>query len=563
MNDQNETKIKQIGDYVFDFNKNIGSGYSSKVYLGENLKNKQIVAIKVISSRTYTSPIQRSLLKNEISILLRIDHPHLLKVYEISQSANNTYIVTEYCNGGNLEHEMKKTELTLPKVLAILRQISLGIKALHDKKIIHRDLKPANILIHDNVYKLADFGFALIEDQIESIIQRFNVGTPLYMAPEILQNNQYSEKSDIWALGIMSYELIFNCIPPFRADIRIFHEDIQKKSLTIDIQYQAIVKQLLLGMLQMEPNIRDNINQILHYLSQETPETISPRISQPYIKIAYNFVQSNQSSPLSTPKQLQSPIQNQRIKYHNKVQSHKKAQTFDSVKFLNFNKLQEIQNKLNSVSNFNTMEDHPKFISNTSTKNKIPFNHEQIGQFSTECSFSALNNNNSNNTNKKQNTQKLKIQQPQLPAIVLPTYNFCIFLENIINTMDCSTEQKQKCNFLFRKLLAIKAKAFYSFAPKTIKESLGQWMNQLSIYYETVQHNLNFTLDNTFQIFFNSQLEDQGKLLSMYLVSLMNQIILKEENSDFQILIDILQENVKHQNDPFLFARKWALNQLQ
>lgn len=56
-------------------------------------------------------------------------------------------------------------------------------------EIIHRDLKPANILIHENKYKLADFGFALIEDQFESIIKRFNVGTPLYMAPEILFNN--------------------------------------------------------------------------------------------------------------------------------------------------------------------------------------------------------------------------------------------------------------------------------------------------------------------------------------------------------------------------------------
>lgn len=102
-------------------------------------------------------------------------------------------------------------------------------------EIIHRDLKPANILIHQNVYKLADFGFALIEDQIESIIKRFNVGTPLYMAPEILLKNQYSEKSDIWALGIMTYELIFKSIPPYKADIKVFHKDILKKCQNLDL----------------------------------------------------------------------------------------------------------------------------------------------------------------------------------------------------------------------------------------------------------------------------------------------------------------------------------------
>ncbi|CAK94284.1 unnamed protein product (macronuclear) [Paramecium tetraurelia] len=551
MNSKSETKIKQIGDYAFDLNKEIGSGYSSKVYLGENLKNKQIVAIKVISSQTYTSPIQKSLLKNEISILLRIDHPHLMKVFEVSQSANNTYIVTEFCNGGTLELQMKQNELPISKVFQILKQISLGIQALHNKKIIHRDLKPANILIHENVYKLADFGFALIEDQIESIIKRFNVGTPLYMAPEILLNNQYSEKSDIWALGIMTYELIFNCIPPYKSDIKVLHNDILKKSQKVDLQYQSIIKQLLFAMLQTEPNNRENINQILNYIMQDKAETVSPRIQQQFIKVPSFGVQSNLSSPLSTPKQVNT-LESNRQKYQKKVQTHTKAQTFDSLKFLSLNKYKDVQTKMNSVSDFNTMEDQPKVFSQTSTKK----NREVLGQQSTECSFSTANNSN------RPKTMRLKMQLTQLPAIVLPTYYFCLFLENLIKTMDCSTEQKQQCNFLFRKLLAIKAKAFYSFAPQTIKDQLSQWMNQLSVYYQKIEHTLNFTLDNTFQIFFNSLLEDQGKLLSMYLVSLLSQVVLKEQNPDFETLIDILQENVKHQNDPFLFARKWAHNQI-
>ncbi|CAD8199399.1 unnamed protein product [Paramecium pentaurelia] len=551
MNNQNETKIKQIGDYVFDFNKEIGSGYSSKVYLGENLKTQQIVAIKVISSQTYTSPIQKSLLKNEISILLRIDHPHLMKVFEVSQSANNTYIVTEFCNGGTLERQMQTNELAIPKVFSILKQISLGIQALHNKKIIHRDLKPANILIHQNVYKLADFGFALIEDQIESIIKRFNVGTPLYMAPEILLKNQYSEKSDIWALGIMTYELIFKSIPPYKTDIKVFHNDILKKCQNLDHQYQSIVKQLLFGMLQIEPNNRENINQILTYIQQEKEQIASPRIQQQFMKVSHNCIQSNLSSPLSSPKQ-QYPLENNKQKYQKKIQSHTKAQTFDSLKILSLNKFQDVKTKINSVSDFNTIEDQPKILSHTKNKN----NHEILFQQSTECSFQTTNN------NSIQKSIRLKMQQSQLPAIVLPTFYFCVFLENLIKTMDCSTEQKQQCNFLLRKLLAIKAKAFQSFAPQTIKEQLSQWINQFSVYYEKIEHTLNFTLDNTFQIFFNSQLEDQGKLLSMYLVSLLSQIILKEQNTQLETLIDILQENVKHQNDPFLFARKWAHNQL-
>ncbi|CAD8128592.1 unnamed protein product [Paramecium sonneborni] len=549
MNNQKELKKKQIGEYIFEMSQEIGSGYSSKVYKGQHMKTNQVVAIKVISSQTYISPIQKSLLKNEIAILLRIDHPHLLRVYEISQSTNNTYIVSELCNEGSLEQQMKKTELTTEKVLSILFQVSKGILALHEKKIIHRDIKPANILIKDGIYKLADFGFALIEDQIESIIKRFNVGTPMYMAPEISQTNQYSDYSDIWALGIMLYEMLFKCIPPYRQDIKTFHEDILKKCQKQEFKYQSIIKTLLFGMLQINPQDRLNINQIVKILKQDQSQgdTVSPRFESPLQKLNYQSVQSNLNSPLSTPKQ---PIlESQRQKYQKQVLSHNKAATFDQKKFDSMKIFSKTDCKVNSVSDFPTQEDIPNSILKTQNDN-----FEQIGQISTECSFSTQGI--------KQQKQKPQPQlTSQLPAIILPTYNFCWFLENIIKNMNTQNEQKQKCNFLFRKLLAIKAKAFYSFAPKQFKDQLNIWINQLNSYYEKVQHILNFTMDNTFLIFFNTQMEDQGKLLSMYLVSLMSQIIQKEQNSDFEVLIDILQENIKHQNDPFLFARKWAHNQ--
>ncbi|CAD8104693.1 unnamed protein product [Paramecium sonneborni] len=549
MNNQKELKKKQIGEYIFELSQEIGSGYSSKVYKGQHMKTNKDVAIKVISSQTYITPIQKSLLKNEIAILLRIDHPHLLRVYEISQSTNNTYIVSELCNEGSLEQQMKKTELTTEKVLSILLQVSRGILALHEKKIIHRDIKPANILIKDGIYKLADFGFALIEDQIESIIKRFNVGTPMYMAPEISQTNQYSDYSDIWALGIMFYEMLFKCIPPYRQDIKTFHEDILKKCQKQEFKYQSIIKTLLFGMLQINPQDRLNINQILKILKQDQSQgdTVSPRVESPLQKLNYQFVQSNLNSPLSTPKQPN--LESQRQKYQKQVQSHNKAATFDQKKFESMKIFSKTDCKVNSVSDFPTQEDIPNNI----LKNKND-NYEQIGQISTECSFSTQG--------VRQQKQKPQPQlTQQLPAIILPTYNFCWFLENVIKNMNTQNEQKQKCNFLFRKLLAIKAKAFYSFAPKQFKDQLNVWINQLNSYYEKVQHILNFTMDNTFLIFFNTSMEDQGKLLSMYLVSLMNQIIQKEQNSDFEVLIDILQENVKHQNDPFLFARKWAHNQ--
>lgn len=80
-------------------------------------------------------------------------------------------------------------------------------------EIIHRDIKPANILKSNGVYKLADFGFAIVENEFESIIKKFNVGTPVYMSPETVQFNQYSEKSDIWSLGIVLYLMVYKELP--------------------------------------------------------------------------------------------------------------------------------------------------------------------------------------------------------------------------------------------------------------------------------------------------------------------------------------------------------------
>lgn len=97
-----------------------------------------------------------------------------------------------------------------------MRQLLSGFSELVRQKIIHRDLKPANILISDNVYKIGDFGFAKYVDNFGSQMLRSCVGSPIYMAPQILQRTQYTTKCDIWSLGIIFYEMIHG-YPPWKA----------------------------------------------------------------------------------------------------------------------------------------------------------------------------------------------------------------------------------------------------------------------------------------------------------------------------------------------------------
>jgi NIMA (never in mitosis gene a)-related kinase len=93
-----------------------------------------------------------------------------------------------------------------------MEQLLQGYMDIHRGKVVHRDLKPANIFLQGRQLKIADFGFSVQAEQVRDPCS-YNVGSPLYMAPEVLLRNHYSFKSDIWALGIIYYELLFGCRP--------------------------------------------------------------------------------------------------------------------------------------------------------------------------------------------------------------------------------------------------------------------------------------------------------------------------------------------------------------
>jgi serine/threonine protein kinase len=124
------------------------------------------------------------------------------------------YIVTEYCEDGDLRNFIKrKRRVSEAEALKILRDIMNGFKYLCNHEIIHRDLKPANILIQNGRCKISDFGFAKNLEFGESTILRSVVGTPLYMSPQILSKQSYTNKSDLWSVGLIFYEMIYGQTP--------------------------------------------------------------------------------------------------------------------------------------------------------------------------------------------------------------------------------------------------------------------------------------------------------------------------------------------------------------
>ena len=192
-----------IGNYYF-YLQPIGNGSFSTIYKGFRIKDKLPVAIKKI-----TKIVDKKYIDSEINLMKNLDSPYILKLYEVIHHKNNLYLILEYCNQGDLSSYISSNDNCNNH--KYIYQIISGLKCLFESKIIHRDIKPHNILLSDNTVKISDFGFAKTFND-NDLISTF-CGSPLYMAPEILKLKEYTNKADIWSLGVILYEIVFKKHP--------------------------------------------------------------------------------------------------------------------------------------------------------------------------------------------------------------------------------------------------------------------------------------------------------------------------------------------------------------
>ena len=219
---QQSTKdLTQVKNYIYDTKAILGKGSMSIVYKGVDIYTGQFVGVKKISKRTLNSEYLIYSLLNEISIHTTIRHSNIVGLKDVIRSANNIYLVLEYCNEGTLRDYLKKMgKITEYEAKKILSQIIEGMDGLIQKDIIHRDIKPENILCHREgsslTFKICDFGFSKKLSEKNQLLQS-SIGSPQYMDFQRLSSEEYSSKSDVFSLGIIAHEMVFGC-PPWSAN---------------------------------------------------------------------------------------------------------------------------------------------------------------------------------------------------------------------------------------------------------------------------------------------------------------------------------------------------------
>ena len=217
----NEKKGKITNDY--DVQNTIGKGGYGEVKKVIHKLTGEVRAMKIIKKESCDETYLKSL-QNEINILRQLDHPNVIKLFEIYQDTSNIYMVTEFLGGGELFDVLVKKRCLSESIAAkIIKQVLQALTYCHSKKIVHRDLKPENLMLESEdqwTVKVIDFGLSRFFSSDKKMCQR--LGTPYYIAPEVLKK-KYDEKCDIWSIGVILHVLLSGA-PPFqgRTDEQIF-----------------------------------------------------------------------------------------------------------------------------------------------------------------------------------------------------------------------------------------------------------------------------------------------------------------------------------------------------
>lgn len=246
----------------FEIGRPLGKGKFGNVYLAREKKSKFVIALKVMFKTQLQSNNVEHQLQREIEIQSHLRHPHILRLYGYFHDDARVYLILEYAPKGELYRELTKEKMFDEKKSAsYIYQVCNALRYCHSKKVIHRDIKPENILIGANgMLKIADFGWSV---HAPSSRRATMCGTMDYLPPEMIENNVYDEKVDLWAIGILIYEFLVGR-PPFEAKTTAeTYDRIRRVDLRFPAHLSDDAKDLISRLLKKDPKQRPTVDEVL------------------------------------------------------------------------------------------------------------------------------------------------------------------------------------------------------------------------------------------------------------------------------------------------------------